>query len=383
MKKKVNGKVVDINVSIFEAGFEGLALQKSAVSNISDTIESESRIIKRCVESYHKIYKSLPFPLYCIENNIKYATAAMFIQDDLREPLQMWVDKGLYIKVEDGKALKIVGNTWAIVSIDKVPEDNTNIEYHKDEVGYREFKWVLSKLMNEESLASFYNTFMPKFVEACNNEPMILKWELSRILDFGYVPEKIELRENRIIDLDNECEYHVDVYCSGKRKTTENYLEITIGGGRAGINSKSKYIKIYDFEVYKKVLNSIDEDGSIVINKMDKVNKASMSCMGAVFEKIVEKGSAEDAVEDVVYNGVCDNRYIVFQIYNTIYYCRADNYSKAIEIAKNVSIYSYENGRVYMLKSANCMSGAIKDTIYVYDIDTKALKLCKISYRAQ
>jgi len=252
MKKKVNGKVVDINLEIFEAGFEGLVLQKSAVSNISDTIEDESNLVKISVESYHKFYKSLPFPLYCIENNIKYATAATFIRDDLRIAAPMWVDKALYIKVESNKALKIVGSTWAIVRIEKEQEDNTNIEYHKDEIGYNEFKWVLSKLMDNESLANFYSVFMPKFVEACNKEPMILKWELGRILDFGYVPNKIELKENRIIDVENDCEYQVDVYCSGKRKTTENYLEITIGGSNPGITTKSKYVKIYDFDVYRK-----------------------------------------------------------------------------------------------------------------------------------
>lgn len=378
MKKKVNGKVVDINIDIFEAGFEGLALHKSAASNISDTIESESKIVKTCVESYHKIYRSLPFPLYCIENNIKYATAAMFIQDDIRIATPMWVDKALYIKIEDNKALKIVGSTWAIVSVDKIPEDNTNIEYHKEEVGYREFKWVLSRLMNEESLASFYSTFMGKFVEACNNEPMILKWELGRILDFGYVPNKLELKENKIIDIENECEYNIDVYCNGKRKSTENILEITIGGSNVGINKKSKYIKLYDFDVYKKSTKTSDDTGDKIITKMEK---SSMDCMGALFEKIISKGSLDDTVEDVIYSGISDGRYMVFQIYGTIYYCRADRYVRATEIAKNVSIFAYENGRVYMLKTYHCDSGAYKDTIYAYDLDTKSLRLCKISYR--
>ena len=38
-----NGSVVDVNVDIFEAGFEGLALQTYTASNISDTIIASQR----------------------------------------------------------------------------------------------------------------------------------------------------------------------------------------------------------------------------------------------------------------------------------------------------------------------------------------------------
>jgi len=378
MKKMVNGSVVDVNVDIFEAGFEGLALQTSTASNISDTINSESKTIKDCIESYHKIYKSLPFPLYCIENNIKYATTAMFIQDDIRIANPMWVDKALFIKIEDTKALKIAGSTWAIVSIDRTREDNTNIEYHKEETGYKEFKWVLSRVMNNEDLSCFYNVFMPKFVEACKNEPMVLKWELGRILDFGYVPKRVELKENKIIDTINDCEYNIDIYCSGKRKTTENILEITIGGQNSGISQRSKYIKVYDFDVYSKTNKTSEDTGDKVIAKMER---SSMDCMASLFERIIEKGSLGDNIEDVTYSGLYDGSYMVFQIYGTLYYCRADKYNKAIEIANNVSIYAYEKRIVYMLKSSKCESGVYKDTVYSYDLDTKKLRLCKIYYR--
>ena len=47
MKKKVNGKVVDIkNISLFEKGFEGLALDRKASSNVKDTLDGESDIVK-------------------------------------------------------------------------------------------------------------------------------------------------------------------------------------------------------------------------------------------------------------------------------------------------------------------------------------------------
>ena len=379
MKKKVNGHIVEVPTEIFESAFEGLALNKLASSNITDTIEGESGLIKKCVESYYRFFKSLPFPLYSIENNVKYATAAMYIQDDLRELITMWIDKALIIKLEDTKALKIVGNTWGIISITEEKEDNTNIEYHKDDIGYSEFKWVLSRLMNEESLASFYDRFMPNFVQACNREPMILKWELSRILDFGYIPSKLDLAENKVKDIENDCDYTIDVYCSGKRKSTENILEFRIGGSNSGVTQKSKMVKVYDFDIYKKSANTSLDTGDRLVKKMEK---SSMECMGSLFECIVSKGSTDDTVEEVVYTGIADNKYIVFQVYGSIYWCRSDRYSKAVEIAKNVNLYSYEKNKVYMTKQTKCESGAIKECLYAYDLDTKKLKLCKISFSA-
>lgn len=378
MKKMVNGSVVDVNIEIFETGFEGLALQTSTASNISDTINSESETVKNCIESYHKIYKSLPFPLYCIENNIKYSTTAMFIQDDIRIANSMWVDKALFIKIEDDRALKIVGSTWSIISIDRTPEDNTNIEYHKEDVGYKEFKWVLSRIMNNAGLSSFYNVFMSKFVEACKNEPMVLKWELGRMLDFGYVPKKEELKDNKILDALSECEYNIDIYCSGKRRTTENILEITLGGDKSGISKRSKYVKTYDFDVYSKNNKTAEDTGDKIIAKMEK---SSMDCMAALFEKVIENGSTGDAIDDIIYSGVYDGRYMVFQIHGTLYYCKADKYNKAIEIANSVRLYAYENSIVYMLKSSKCESGVFKNTIYSYDLDTKKLRLCRIYYK--
>ena len=71
MRKKVNGRVVDIsNIEIFEKAFEGLALGRLVSSSVADTITGDSELVNKCIESYETIYKSMPFPLYCIEENI-------------------------------------------------------------------------------------------------------------------------------------------------------------------------------------------------------------------------------------------------------------------------------------------------------------------------
>lgn len=107
MKKMVNGQTVDIgDIRLFELAFEGLALNKLAVSNISITIDKETDTIKNCIELYNRFYRSLPFPLYSIENNTKYAAIAEYIKyniekikkvskvkNDNKSDLKFWVDR--------------------------------------------------------------------------------------------------------------------------------------------------------------------------------------------------------------------------------------------------------------------------------------------------
>ena len=46
---------------------------------------------------------------------------------------------------------------------------------------------------------------MPEFTVACNNQPMILKWELENMLTFGSIPNKM----NRIIIMRNCSDNHI------------------------------------------------------------------------------------------------------------------------------------------------------------------------------
>ena len=105
--------------------------------------------------------------------------------------------------------------------------------------------------MRGESLRDFYQVFMKEFYEACNGEPMLLKWELAHILDFGYVPKQLNFKDNRIIDLNTGCEYFLDIFSAGKREVSENIIVIRVGGDKSGYDIKKKTANVYDFEVYE------------------------------------------------------------------------------------------------------------------------------------
>ena len=181
MKKLVNGKVININnIELFELAAEDLARQNTAVSVTSDGIEANmnSPLIHKYIKQYDIFFKYMPYPMYAIENDIKYATLGNFIKSLAKEKVIMWVDNGLHIKLDEqsGMTLKIVNNTWSIIYSKENKEDNTSMELFKESVGYNEYSWLLKRIINKENTAKFYTEFMPDFVAACNNQPIVIKW---------------------------------------------------------------------------------------------------------------------------------------------------------------------------------------------------------------
>lgn len=379
LKKKVNGKIIEIsNLELFEAAFEGLALGRLVSSSVSDTIADDSELINKCISIYDTVYRSLPFPLYAIEQEIKYAMIATSLKNKIDEQLEMWIDSALYIKVEDKKALKFISNTWGIVSVDdKEREDNTDIALYNEDVGYSEFVWALKKVVKDESLEDYYIKFMPEFVKACSKEPLVLKWELSKILDFGAIPERTALKANKIIDIDTGSEFLVDIFSTGKKKTNESEYIINLTGNNSDVTKKAKYIQTYGFEIYEKKKESSDIINSAGINKLKKSN---IDGFGGVFETLIGKGIVRESINSVSYTGIIVAGKIVYQVGNQIFICDLNRYTKPVEIGRNVEIYSYDNGFVYIIKRTICESSICKESIYALNPVNMQIKLCKIQF---
>ncbi len=378
MKKLVNNKVIDVDIELFEKAFESMAINNYSYSNIRDNVPNKdvTGAMGKCINAYNNMYKSLPFPLYAIESDVKYAAMAMYLKDVVKSPIEAWVDGGLYIYIDADVALKFVGSSWSITGVKHKQEDNTNIEDYKDSMGYREFKWALVQLMNKKSLKNYYKMFMPKFVEACNADVMVLKWELARILEIGRVPNPIKFKANTIVNFDRNSELYIDIFSTGKRKDSRGskYI-IRIGSNKDTVEKNAKYTTTYDFELYEK---GIDYDNTIVIGKLKKLN---LDCALNIFETIVGKGSLRDGVENIAYKGIITNNILVYQVENTLYICRADRYSKSREIANNVELYSCEEGIIYFYKNSLCDNGAIKEVMYGYKLQDSSIRICNIKYR--
>ncbi len=379
MKKLVNNKVVDItNIELFEKAFESMTSKKYTYSNVKDTIEDKdvTEFTAECIKAYNTMHRSLPFPLYAVEDDIKYATMGTYIKDVVDEPVKAWVDDGLYIKIEEDKAIKFIGSTWAIVTVNQIQEDNINIEEFRTSLGYNEFKWVLVQMMNRSSLKGFYEIFMKSFVEACNRDIMIMKWELARVLDIGMVPKKLEIPDNSIINLDRQSKLFMDIFSTGKKKTKSNQYVIRLGENNTEVEKRSKNFTIYDFELYEK---NIDEDDFSSIS-VGKLKKLELEGVLSLFESIVGKGTIRDNIDSIRYKGIISENKLIYLVDGSLYISNANKYSKAKEIARNVDLYSFEKGMIYFSKRSLCDSGVTKEIIYSYKIDDGSIRICKIQF---
>ena len=370
MKKKVNGKVIDINIDIFELAFEGLAMNKPNACSISDKTSENSNEANKIIEEYENVYKCIPFPLYAIENEIKYVVIAnILIKKNKVSSNNIWVDKALNVKLEDNTVIRFVGTTWSMISSDKVDgvRHSLKMKDYADSVGYPEFKWILQRLSSDKDLKDYYNKFMKEFVEACRNEPMILKWELSKMLNFGYVPDKVDMKSNRIIDTDGN-EYIVDIFSTGRKKTGESEFVINFCGGDL-VSQKPRYKTTYNYEVMEKSNEST--------SKFKQCNKEGFA---GVFETLVGKGAILNNVGNIPYEGIVVGDRIVYKVENQLYICGFNKYIRPIEIGTNVDIFSVENNSVYIVKNSRCESGVSKSVTYALNPADMQIKLCNIQY---
>lgn len=385
MKKLVNGKVIDIkNLDIFENGFEGMAMNRLVVSNINNELAGEPDVVRVCVEEYNRMYRSLPFPLYAVESNVRYAAMATYIMDRaftlIGTGIDMWVDKAIFVPLADERALKIVGNTWGIVQnydakkYTQLTDEqiaSTNIETYKDENGYEEFKWCLTQIMNGKSMTEFYRKFVRGFEEACLGEGMVMKWELGRMLDFGHLPEREETEINTIKNTLTGKIYQIDVFWTGKmRKTTsgEHIMVLDLTTKNSPYLIKDKEEKEYNYDIYE-ITNGL-------ARKKLKAEKLAFS--GLLFA-IVKKGKDADRVERVSYTGLTDGEVMAFDIEGSTYVGNVG--AELIEIGNGVELWNIENSKIYMKKSLKKASGVMRICYYAYDIKTQKLKLCKIEYK--
>ena len=371
VKKLVNGKVVKIrNIKLFEKAAEGVVRQGYAKSSVKDGIDKEmtTTLVKDIIDLYDNFYASMPYPLYAIEDNIKYVTLANYIKHSLDEELNMWVNKGLYIKVDEktGLTLYIVNNTWGFTYIKEKIKDNTDMGLYINEDGFDDFNWVLEKYKKGESTSDYYQEFMGEFVSACKGMPVILKWELENILNFGNIPKKQELKDNTIIDSDNGIEYTLDIYEDGYIESSEKVKTFNLHSGTS--STRNKRYKKYGYTVYKK-------------EGLGKSEEGKMLGMDGLFLELWGIKEATDVGSFPIYKGVIGNSYIAFEINRRLFICKANRREKPIEIANNISIYSIDNGMVYFTKETAMYGGISKEILYSCRLTDKTIKMCRIAFR--
>lgn len=378
MKKLVNGKVIDItNIELFELAAEGMALQNTAISSTNDGIEANinTPLVRKYIKQYDIFFKAMPYPLYAIESDIKYATLGNFLKSLSKEHISMWVDNGLHIRLdkETGMTLKIVNNTWSIVYSKDSHEDNTSLDLFSESVGYKEYSWILRKIINKETTANFYMEFMPDFVKACNNQPMVIKWELENILTFGSIPNRVELVPNKIINPGSDEEYSLDIYCTGTVETEEAVPVFSLSGDNGSAKTKYKSIKTYGFDAYAKPLS----DGTKTSGKLEK---CKVTGLHNLFMQLCSLKSISEMSKFPYFEGIIADNVLVFVIDKRLYISKSNRIMEPKDIAHGVELYTVEKGKVYFIKSKKITNKINKDSLYSYNIQSGALRLCKIVF---
>jgi len=379
MKKVVNGKVVNIeNIDLFELAAEGLALQNTTVSITSDGVEGNinSPLIKKYIKQYDIFFKAMPYPLYAIEADIKYATLGNFIKTLAKEKINMWVDKGLYIRIDEstGMTLKIVNNTWSIIYNKEHKEDNTSMSLYENETGYNEYNWIINKIVNKESTANFYAEFMPEFVQACNNQPMILKWELENILTFGNIPNRMEFKQNKIINPQENMEYTLDIYCTGSVDTDEKIQSWSLSDiSSIGTSVKYKQMKTYGFDSYSKSISDASKSNG-------KLEKCKINGLHTLFLQLCGLKSACEMNTFPNFEGIIMDTHLIFTIERRLFIAKSNRLTEPKDIAHGVELYSVENNKVYFIKSKKINEKVSKDILYSYSIADGTVRMCKIIF---
>ena len=376
MRKIVNGKVVDVlNMELFELAAEGLIKQKKAVSNISDGIDKavNSTRIQTYLKLYDSFIKSMPYPLYAIEEDIKYAALGTFIKGKIKSEDKLWVRNGLHIKLNDetGMSIHMVNNTWSIEYNTVEQSDNTSLEIYEENIAYDEYKWIVERALKGESTGAYYSIFMKDFVKACNGSSITLLCELVNILTFSNIPEKQEMPENKIVDYDNKIEYIMDIFLKEKVKSkTDSQVTMSLVG-KGGVRTIYKETSIYDFDTFSK---KFDTDSK------DKIEKAKLVGMQNVFNtaSIIKKGL--NLKEYPSYFGFIIEDNIVFSINKRLYMCDKNRIMKPIDIAYNVDVFATDESSVYFTKKIKTIERVNKINVYKYNTFDKTTRICGIQF---
>lgn len=377
LNKIVNGKVVSIdNLDLFEKAAEDNIIGRTLPNIISNISELDFPKAQKYIDKYKEAYNAMPYPLYCIDSDLKYCTIGLFIKKEIGISCQMWTNDGLFVLLDRDNllALGFVNNSWGIVHVDSALPDNLDIKQYRSYIGFAEFVWVASKLLKGEPTSTFYSSFMAPFCEACNGQAMILKWELGNILNFKNVPKRETFKPNKLINTATKAEYSIDIYTAGRRKTHETTQAWYLGSANK-IETEQKSINVYGYDLYLKPLSRPDtKSGADKIKHIELYGVNSLFCTLCNFKNYASSDEFPD------FTGIITSEQLIFEINSRIFIARSDKYVDAKEVARNVELYAFDGDNLYLSKQQHVTPGVKKETIYQYDMNTGKVSLCTVQF---
>lgn len=381
MKKLINGTVVEIPqdvIELFERASEGNITKKKLLNRIDIALEENVGHMGDIIEAYYRSYAMLPYPLYAVEDEIKYATIAANMQRIIKDKLGFLLEvevlnNKLRVHSEEGYCLDIASENWAISEDNDRELDAKAITLgkYKGETLYRFFAWCDSELGKKKTTSGFYAYAVPGLLSACGNKPIIVKWEMAKLLQFAELPEPLKLKDRHIINIETGTDFIMDCFWAGEidNSKVENIMVVDCRpGATGGYKTETRSKKKYTFDVYE----NNKENGRIRL-------KSSKSTFEPIFKAITYRDI--DSIDTVKYKGIINDGFVAVQVEDRIYTGKLGD--ELSETGIGVELIGMRNKRAYIRKAVKKNNGAVREAIYIYDIEKDVLKVCDIHYERE
>lgn len=381
MRKIVNGTVVEIGndvVDLFEKALEGNVTKRMLANKVETAFDSDIEEVQKVVYEYYKTYSKMPYPLYAIEEDIKYAAIANLMGIGLKKSIGYIP----FIEVEDGLlsvyccsgyCVRLSSDTWKIEHYEYADDsdaDAVDLDEYSVSNLYRFFIWFCNSVTNGKDAKGFYAYAMPNLLKACGGKSLVVKWEIAKLLQFGEVPNKVHIEDRSIYSIDSGETYKVDIFWDGEYSSSEKEKVLIIDLRDGGtMKEESDKRKVYKFDVYR---NNKESGRTKLAN--------SKKAFESVFDAVVNSSGAYDS-DKVHFTGIISGKYIAVEIDSGLYVGTFG--SELLAVGNGVKLISMNGSKVFIEKSVNKKMGARRNAEYVYDISSDTLKVCNIAYEGK
>ena len=213
-----------------------------------------------------------------------------------------------------------------------------------------------------------------EFVDACNRQSIIIKWELENMLTFANIPKKEKYKLNTVIDIDSDTEYQLDIFSIGREVVETGTQKLSLSStGKLVSNTDNKYITSYDYKLLSK-----NENHSM--KTVVETDKGKHPGIYNLFRQLVSVKNSTNSADFPDFIAVITGSKIAFNILGKLYIASSRKVENSVDIAYGSEIYAVDNDKVYFVKSKNIGNGVTKNVMYSCNLNNNIVHTCKIMY---
>ena len=394
MKKVVNGKEVSVDVELFELAEAGKLRRDLGENSINGEVYSGVEGLVSAVTAYREIYYSFPYPLYAIEEPIKYVAILECLVGVNEEYSGKVAIKGnsLVIKLSDDCGVRFIGSTYDIVrDLSGFEFVDEYLDDYSEDSGYEEFLWCVNAILEDGDTTDFYEIFYPEFYDACGDIETLLR-ELKTMLNFHRVGATIAIEKGTLVDVGTDDIYRLEAYVKGIEES--GLVETKDLDGE--VYQMSGDLPLYWVNFYKKspYLDSLgdallDDSENVLYGEEEKLSKEEYAGLGSVFKQMIKAGTYDRSVTNVQARGIVRGDLVYYVLAGRLYQCKLREFMDSKEIVlmdtegfeyfpDYLSIYSSDNEYLYLL-----IEGENRHDIVRLSYETGEIERCRTWFTAE